>query len=126
MVVRPGGVRIAGNQLAAADVTNEIMSIRLNNGLAVGIEDKLHQAAVFFHLMAQALGVVAVDLDIAVKGRSLNVVLLRYNKTIDLLDILYTVSFGKSCIISTPVFLFNLISFTNEVISVMLIIQSFI
>ena len=30
--------------------------------------DKLYQAAVFFHLMAQAFGIVAVDLDIAVKG----------------------------------------------------------
>ena len=36
--------------------------------LAFGVEDKLHQAAVFFHLVAQALGVVAADLDVAVKG----------------------------------------------------------
>ena len=68
MVVRPGGVRIAGNQLAAADVTGQTETAFFNNRFTVGVEDKLYQAAVFFHLMAQALGIVAVDLDIAVKG----------------------------------------------------------
>ena len=67
MVVRPGGVRIAGNQLAAADVTGQTGTAFFNNRFTVGVEDKLYQAAVFFHLMAQALGVVAVDLDVAVK-----------------------------------------------------------
>ena len=60
MVVRPGGVGIAGNQLAAADVTGQTGTAFFNNRFTVGVEDKLYQAAVFFHLMAQALGVVAV------------------------------------------------------------------
>ena len=68
MVIRPCGIRIACDQLAAADVANKVMNIRLNNGLAVRVEDKLHQVAIFFHLMAQALGIVAVDLDVPVKG----------------------------------------------------------
>ena len=56
------------NQLAAADVAGYTGSVFFNNRFMVGVEDKLYQAAVFFHLMAQALGVVAVDLDVAVKG----------------------------------------------------------
>ena len=35
-------------------------------------QKEINQAAVFFHLMAQALGIVAVDLDVAVKGLHLH------------------------------------------------------
>ena len=59
---------LESNQLAAADVTGQTGTVFFNNRFTVGVENKLYQAAVFFHLMAQALGVVAVDLDIAVKG----------------------------------------------------------
>ena len=68
MVIRPCSVCIACNQLAAADVAGQTETAFFNNRFTVGVEDKLYQAAVFLHLMAQALGVVAVDLDIAVKG----------------------------------------------------------
>ena len=68
MVIRPCGVCIACDQLAAADVTGNAKGILFSYHLLVRIEDKLHQAAIFFHLMAQALGIVAVDLDVAVKG----------------------------------------------------------
>ena len=67
MVVRPGSIRIAGNQLAAADVTGNLKGILFGYYLSVLIENELNQLAVFFHLMAQALGIVSVDLDIAVK-----------------------------------------------------------
>lgn len=33
-----------------------------------GVKKRLNLFAVFFHLMPQALGIVAVDLDVAVKG----------------------------------------------------------
>ena len=68
MVICPCSVCIACDQLAAADVANKVMGTRLNNGLAVRVEDELHQAAIFFHLVPQALGVVAVHLDVSVKG----------------------------------------------------------
>ena len=68
MVVRPDGVRIAGNQLAAADVTGNLKGILFGYYLSVLIENELNQLAVFFHLMPQAFGIVAVDLDVAVKG----------------------------------------------------------
>ena len=68
MVIRPCSVCIACDQFAAADVTGNAKGIFFSYHLAVRIEDELHQAAIFFHLMPQALGVVAVDLDVAIKG----------------------------------------------------------
>ena len=72
MVIRSCGIRIACNQLAAADVAGNAKGILFSYHLAVRVEDKLHQAAVFFHLMAQALGVVAVHLDVSVKSLHLD------------------------------------------------------
>ena len=68
MVIRPCSVCVACDQLAAADVAGNAKGILFSYHLSVLIENELNQTAVFFHLMAQALGVVAVDLDIAVKG----------------------------------------------------------
>ena len=68
MVIRPCSVCIACDQLTAADVTGNAKGILFSYHLSVRVEDELHQAAIFFHLMPQALGVVAVDLDVAVKG----------------------------------------------------------
>ena len=68
MVIRPCSVCIACDQLAAADVAGNAKGVLFSYHLAVRIEDKFHQVAVFFHLMAQALGIVAVDLDVAVNG----------------------------------------------------------
>ena len=68
MVIRPCSVCIACDQLAAADVAGNAKGILFSYHLSVLIENELNQTAVFFHLMAQPLGIVAVDLDIAVKG----------------------------------------------------------
>ena len=68
MVIRPCGIRIACDQLAAADITGNTKEVLFSYHLAVRVEDELHQAAVFFHLMAQPFGIVAVYLDVAVKG----------------------------------------------------------
>ena len=50
------------------DVTGNAKGVLFSYHLSVLIENELNQAAVFFHLVPQALGVVAVNLDIAVKG----------------------------------------------------------
>ena len=68
MVIRPCSVCIACDQLAAADIAGNAKGVLFSYHLSVLIEDELNQTAVFFHLMPQALGVVAVDLDVAVKG----------------------------------------------------------
>ena len=68
MVIRPCSVCIACDQFAAANIAGNAKGILFSYHLAFGVKDKLHQAAVFFHLMPQALGIVAVDLDVAVKG----------------------------------------------------------
>ena len=68
MVIRPCSVCVACDQLAAADIAGNAKGVLFSYHLSVLIEDELHQAAIFFHLMAQALGIVAVDLDVAVKG----------------------------------------------------------
>ena len=53
---------------AAADVAGNAKGVLFSYHLSALIENELNQTAVFFHLMAQALGIVAVDLDVAVKG----------------------------------------------------------
>ena len=68
MVIRSCGIRIACDQLAAADVTGNAKGVLFSYHLSVLIENELNQAAVFFHLMAQPFGIVAVYLDVAVKG----------------------------------------------------------
>ena len=56
------------NQLATADIAGNAKGVLFSYHLSVLIENELNQTAVFFHLMAQPLGIVAVDLDVAVKG----------------------------------------------------------
>ena len=68
MVIRPCSVCIACKQLAAADIAGNAKGILFSYHLSVLIENELNQTAVFFHLMTQPLGIVAVDLDVAVKG----------------------------------------------------------
>ena len=70
MVVCPGALAVAaaGNQLRAADQADHIaVFLLLRHGLPL-VEDEAHQPAVFLHLVAQSLGIIAVYLHIAVKG----------------------------------------------------------
>ena len=70
MVVRPGALAVAaaGDQLRAADEADHIAVFLLfRHGLPL-VEDKPHQPAILLHLIAQALGVITIDLYIAVKG----------------------------------------------------------
>ena len=70
MVIRPGAVRagVGGNQLRCPDQAVYIAGIFLSHNVPVLVEDKPHQIPVFLHLIPQALGVIAVELDMAVKG----------------------------------------------------------
>lgn len=70
MVVRPGavGAGAAGNQLRAPDQPVQAAVVLLGHSLPVLVEDKPHQIAVLLHLIPQALSVIAIELDMAVKG----------------------------------------------------------
>ena len=70
MVVRPGaiGAGVGSNQLRGPDQAVQAAVVLLGHSLPVLVEDEPHQAAVLLHLIPQALGIVAVELDMAVKG----------------------------------------------------------
>ena len=74
VVVCPGALSVtaAGDQLRATDQADHIVVLLLLcHGLAL-VENEAHQPPVFFHLIPQALRVVAVHLYIAVKGLRLH------------------------------------------------------
>ena len=70
MVVRPRavGTGIGGNQLRGPDQAVQAAGILLGHNLPILVEDEPHQVAVFLHFVPQTLGIVAVELDMPVKG----------------------------------------------------------
>ena len=68
MVVRPGRIRVPGNERTAPDQADNPRAVLLSDSLPVEVEDEPHQVAVLLHLVPQALRVVAVALHVAVKG----------------------------------------------------------
>ena len=62
------GAGIGGNQLRGPDQAVQAAGVLLGHGLPVLVEDEPHQVSVLLHLIPQAFGVVAVELDMAVEG----------------------------------------------------------
>ena len=70
MVVRPGavGAGVGGNQFRSPNQAVQAAGVLLGHHFPVQVENKPHQISVLLHLIAQALGVIAVELDMAAKG----------------------------------------------------------
>ena len=70
MVVCPGavGAGVGCNQLRAPDQAVQAAGILFRHSFPVLVEDEPHQIAVLLHLISQPLGVITVELDMAVKG----------------------------------------------------------
>ena len=72
VVVRPCILRVRCNQVIAADMADDVTVRLLRHGF-VSTEDEDHKLPVLLHLVAQSLRIVAVDLDVAVKGLRLGI-----------------------------------------------------